>query len=102
MPDEARATLTDFSAEPGQIGAIYDGQMCAIHNARAVICLAEGDPASALDALGGVLEITPPVVPTFTLVETHLLAGFAHLSLGIERPPLPRLSQRLQPPSRTA
>ena len=26
MPDEARATLTGFSAEPGQIGAIYDGK----------------------------------------------------------------------------
>jgi LuxR family maltose regulon positive regulatory protein len=79
--DEARATLTEFSAEPGQIGAIYDGQMGAIHNARAVICLSEGDPAGALDALSGVLDITPPVVPTFTLVETHLLAGIAHLHL---------------------
>src|SRR5258705_13973034 len=34
MPDEARATLTGFSAEPEQMGAI--------HNARAVICMAEG------------------------------------------------------------
>jgi LuxR family maltose regulon positive regulatory protein len=82
MQDEARATVTEFSAEPGQIGAIYDGQMGAIYNARAVICLAEGDPATALDALGGVLDIAPPVVPTFTLVETHLLAGIAHLLLG--------------------
>jgi LuxR family maltose regulon positive regulatory protein len=85
MRDEARATLAEFSAEPGQIGAIYDGQMGAIHNARAVICLAEGDAAAALDALGGVLDITPPVVPTFTLVETHLLAGVAHLELGDRR-----------------
>jgi LuxR family transcriptional regulator, maltose regulon positive regulatory protein len=82
MPEEARATLTEFSAEPGQIGAIYDGQMGAIYNARAVICLAEGDPATALDAVGGVLDNTPPVVPMFTLVETHLLAGTAHLHLG--------------------
>jgi LuxR family maltose regulon positive regulatory protein len=82
MRDEARATLTEFSAEPGQIGAIYDGQMGAIYNARAVIGLAEGDPATALDALGGVLDITPPVAPPFTLVETHLLAGIAHLDLG--------------------
>jgi LuxR family maltose regulon positive regulatory protein len=82
MRDEARATLSEFSAEPGQIGAIYDGQMGAIYNARAVICLAEGDPATALDALGGVLDITPPVAAAFTLVETHLLAGIAHLSLG--------------------
>ena len=82
MRDEARATLTGFSAEPAQIGVIYDGQMGAIYNARAVICLAEGDPAGALDALGGVLDITPPIVPTFTVVEAHLLAGIAHLSLG--------------------
>jgi LuxR family maltose regulon positive regulatory protein len=82
MRDEARATLTEFSAEPAQIGAIYDGQMGSIYNARAVIWLAEGDPSTALDALGGVLGIAPPLVPTFTLVETHLLAGIAHLHLG--------------------
>jgi LuxR family transcriptional regulator, maltose regulon positive regulatory protein len=82
MLDEARATLTEFCPEPGQIGAIYDGQMGAVHNARAVISLEERDPATALDALGGVLDITPSVVPTFTLVETHLLAGIAHLALG--------------------
>jgi LuxR family maltose regulon positive regulatory protein len=82
MRDEALATLSEFSAAPGRIGAIYDGQMGAISNARAVICLAEGDPATALDALGGVLDIAPPAVPVFTLVETHLLAGTAHLSLG--------------------
>jgi LuxR family transcriptional regulator, maltose regulon positive regulatory protein len=80
--DEARATLTEFSAESGRIGVIYDGQLGAVYNARAVICLAEGDPATALDAVGGVLDHTPPVVPTFTLVETHLLAGTAHLCLG--------------------
>jgi LuxR family maltose regulon positive regulatory protein len=80
MPDEARATLAAFSAR--QIGAIYDGQLGAIYNARAVICLAEGDPATALDAVGGVLDDTPPVVPLFTLVETYLLAGIAHHHLG--------------------
>jgi LuxR family maltose regulon positive regulatory protein len=82
MRDEARSTLIEFSAEPGEIGAIYDGQMGAIYNARAVICLVEGDPATALDALAGVLDNRPPAVPAFTLVETHLLAGIAHLSLG--------------------
>jgi LuxR family maltose regulon positive regulatory protein len=82
MPDEARATLTGFSAEPGQIGAIYDWQMSAMYNARAVICMTERDPAAALDALRGVLDITPRVVPPFTLVESHLLAGIAHLDMG--------------------
>ena len=53
-----------------------------IYNARAVICMAEGDPAAALDVLREVLDVTPPVVPAFTLVESHLLAGIAHLDLG--------------------
>jgi LuxR family maltose regulon positive regulatory protein len=73
MPDEARATLTGFSAEPDRMGAIC--------NARAVICLAEEDPAAALDVLRDVRDITFPGVPAFTLVEAHLLAGIAHLSL---------------------
>ncbi len=57
-------------------------RMGAIYNARAVICLAEGDPAAALDVLRDVRDATPPVVPAFTLVEAHLLAGIAHLYLG--------------------
>jgi LuxR family maltose regulon positive regulatory protein len=72
--EQARASLTGFSAEPDRMGAIC--------NARAVICLAEGDPAAALDALREVRDITFPGVPAFTLVEAHLLAGTAHLSLG--------------------
>jgi LuxR family maltose regulon positive regulatory protein len=74
MLDEARATLTGVSAEPGRMGPIY--------NARAVICMEGGDPAGALDVLRDVPDITPPTGPAFTLVETHLLAGIAHLSLG--------------------
>jgi LuxR family maltose regulon positive regulatory protein len=74
MPDEARATLTGFSAGPDQRGALS--------NARAVICMADGDPAAALDVLREVWDITPPAVPAFTLVEAHLLAGTAHLYLG--------------------
>jgi LuxR family maltose regulon positive regulatory protein len=82
MADQARATLSGFSAEPEHIGAIYDGQMGAVHNAHAVIYLVDGDSAAALDALRGVLGIMPPVAPAFTLVESHLLAGIAHLGLG--------------------
>ena len=75
MADEARATLTGFSAEHERMGFIY--------NARAAICLAEGDPSTALDLLQDVRDTRPPVgVPAFTLVETHLLAGIAHLHLG--------------------
>jgi LuxR family transcriptional regulator, maltose regulon positive regulatory protein len=74
MPDEARATISGFSAAPERMGAIY--------NARAVISMAEGDPATALDVLRNVLTITPAIGPAFTLVEAHLLTGIAHLKLG--------------------
>jgi LuxR family maltose regulon positive regulatory protein len=73
MPDEARETLTRFSAEPGRMGFI--------DNARAVICITSGDPTGALDVLRDVPDATPPTGPAFTLVETHLLAGIAHLDL---------------------
>jgi LuxR family transcriptional regulator, maltose regulon positive regulatory protein len=74
MPDEARVTLTGFTGDEARTGFIC--------NARAVISMAEGDPAGALDLLREVLEITLPTGPAFTLVETHLLAGIAHLNLG--------------------
>jgi LuxR family maltose regulon positive regulatory protein len=72
-PDEARATLTGFTTEPERMGPIA--------NARAVICIADGDSATALEVLREVRDVTPPVEP-FTLVESHLLAGAAHLRLG--------------------
>ena len=71
---EARAVLAaldDERASSGEIG-----------NARAVICLAEGDPAGALGALRDVLDGTAPVLGYVTIVETHLLAGLAHRELG--------------------
>ena len=77
MPDEARATLTGFSGAAEPMGDIA--------NASAVICMAEGDPAAAIDALRDVCEISPSVVSPFTLVEAHLLAGIAHLELDDRR-----------------
>src|SRR5437660_9139109 len=75
MADEARATLTGFSAEDEVVGGI--------RTARAVICIAEGDPSTALDLLQDVRDAPPLVgLPTFALVEAHLLAGIAHLDLG--------------------
>jgi LuxR family maltose regulon positive regulatory protein len=73
MPDEARETLTGLSTEADPMGFIY--------NARAVICITEGDPAGALDVLRDVPDATPLNGPAFTLVETRLLAGIAHLQL---------------------
>jgi LuxR family transcriptional regulator, maltose regulon positive regulatory protein len=68
------AALTDERASSGEIS-----------NARAVICLTEGDPAGALGALADVLNGTAPVIGDVTLVETHLLAGLAHRALGDQR-----------------
>jgi LuxR family transcriptional regulator, maltose regulon positive regulatory protein len=76
MLDEARATLGSDRAEPGRMGATD-----AIYNARAVISMAEGDPAAALQTLQHVRDTTQGV-RAFTLVETHLLAGLAHRQLG--------------------
>ena len=56
--------------------------MGPISNARAVISMAEEDPAAALDVLRDVRDLAPSVVSAFTLVEAHLLAGIAHLALG--------------------
>jgi LuxR family maltose regulon positive regulatory protein len=77
MPGEARAALAalaDERASSGEIG-----------NARAVICLTEGDPAAALGAVQDVLDGTAPVIGYVTVVETHLLAGLAHRELGDQR-----------------
>src|SRR5206468_6862961 len=71
MPDEARATLTGLSAEDELVGGI--------RTARAVICIEEGDPSTALDLLQDVLKVPPRAgLPAFALVQTHLLAGIAH------------------------
>src|SRR6266702_3517438 len=75
MPDEARATLTGFSAE--------DELVHGIRTARAAICIAEGDPSTALGLLQDVLDAPPPAgLPAYGLVEAYLHAGIAHLDLG--------------------
>jgi LuxR family maltose regulon positive regulatory protein len=73
MLDEARATLSAFPDGLEQRGAI--------DNARAVICLMDGDAATAVDVLRDVRDASQGI-PGFTLVEAHLLAGTAHLQLG--------------------
>jgi LuxR family maltose regulon positive regulatory protein len=75
MPDEARATLDEFSTEHEWIDAV--------DLAGAAIGLAEGDPAAALALLGDPQRMTPPPgFPAYGLVEAHLLAGLSHLALG--------------------
>jgi len=77
LPDQARAVLAALDEERASSGEI--------HNARAVICLAEGDPDGALAAVAGVLDGTAPAVGHPTVVEAHLLAGLAHHELGDQR-----------------
>ena len=77
MPAEARAFLAALDDE--RVGS---GE---IRNARAVICLAEGDPAGALGAVRDVLDGAAPVIGYVTVVEAHLLAGLAHRELGDQR-----------------
>ncbi len=76
-PGEARAALAALDDERAGSGEI--------RNARAVICLAEGDPAGALGALHDVLDGTAPVLGYVTIVEAHLLAGLAYRELGDQR-----------------
>ena len=76
MTGEARALLAALDDERASSGEI--------RNARAVICLAEGDPAGALAAVAGVLDGTAPVLGS-TVMEAHLLAGLAHRELGDQR-----------------
>jgi len=77
QPAEARAALAALDSEQAGSGEVS--------NARAVICLAEGDPAAALGAVADVLEGAAPVIGYVTVVETHLLAGLAHRQLGDQR-----------------
>jgi LuxR family maltose regulon positive regulatory protein len=74
LPGEARACLAALDDERASSGEI--------RNARAVICLAEGDPAGALGAVQDVLDGTAPVLGYVTVVEAQLLAGLAHRELG--------------------
>ena len=75
--DQARAALAALDEQRAGSGEL--------HNARAAIRLAEGDPAGALDALHGVLDDTAPVLGYVTIIEAHLLAGRAHRELGDRR-----------------
>jgi LuxR family maltose regulon positive regulatory protein len=74
MTAQARAFVAALDDERSS-----SGEIC---NARAVICLAEGDPAAALAAVASVLDGTAPVLGHITVMEAHLLAGLAHRELG--------------------
>jgi LuxR family transcriptional regulator, maltose regulon positive regulatory protein len=73
----AQAALAALDAELAGSGEIG--------NARAAICLAEGNPAAALAAVHDVLTGMAPAIGYVTLVEAHLLAALAHRELGDQR-----------------
>jgi LuxR family transcriptional regulator, maltose regulon positive regulatory protein len=77
MTGEARAALAAMADE--RAGA---GEIC---NARAVTCLADGNPAGSVGALRDVLDGTAPVIGCVTVVEAQLLAGLAYRALGDRR-----------------
>jgi LuxR family transcriptional regulator, maltose regulon positive regulatory protein len=77
MPGQARAALADLTDEQANTGEL--------RNARAAICLAEGDPAGALGALADVLDGTAPVIGNVTVIEAQLLGALAHRALGDRR-----------------
>jgi len=77
MTGHARALLAALDDERASSGEI--------RNTLAVICLAEGDAAAALDALAEVLDGTAPVLGYVTVMEAHLLAGLAYRELGDQR-----------------
>ena len=75
--EQARATLDavdDLLATAGEI-----------HNAAAVVRLAEHDPAGARSELRAVLDGSAPVNLYLTLIEAHLLDALACRDLGEER-----------------
>jgi LuxR family maltose regulon positive regulatory protein len=85
LATQARLGLTGETR--AGLAALADDQAGAgeIRNARAVLCLADGDPAGALDALREVLDGTAPVTGYVTVVEAQLLAGLAFRALGDRR-----------------
>jgi LuxR family transcriptional regulator, maltose regulon positive regulatory protein len=74
---EARASLAALDAELAR--------SAEIGNARAAICLAEGNPAAALAAVQDGLDGAAPAIGYVTLVEANLLAALAHRQLGDQR-----------------
>ena len=89
MTGEARAFLAALDDQRASSGEI--------RNARAVICLAEGDAAGALGAVASVLDGTAPVLGYTTVMEAHLLAGLAHRELGDQRAANQAASRSLSP-----
>jgi len=71
---EARTALAALDARLAGSGEIA--------NARATLCLAEGDPAGAITAASDVLAGMAPAIGHLTVIEANLLTALAHRELG--------------------
>ena len=82
-----QARLGQFTEARTSLAALDDGlaSSAEISNARAAICLAEGNPDAALAAVRDVLDGTAPAIGYMTVVEADLLAALAHRELGDQR-----------------
>ena len=82
-----QARLGQFSEARESLAALDDclASSAEISNARAAICLAEGNPAAALAAVRDVLDGIAPAIGYMTVVEANLLAALAHRELGDQR-----------------
>jgi LuxR family maltose regulon positive regulatory protein len=82
-----QARLGQYRAARASLAALGDDLAGSgeISNARAAICLAEGNPAAALAAAQDVLDGTAPVIGYVTVVEANLLAALAYRELGDQR-----------------
>ena len=82
-----QARLGQLSEAQGSLAALDAEQAgsAEIGNARAAICLAEGNPAAALAAVHDVLNGIAPAIGYVTVVEANLLAALAHRELGRQR-----------------
>jgi LuxR family maltose regulon positive regulatory protein len=82
-----QARLGQFSEARISLTALDDvlARSAEIGNARAAICLAEGDPAAALAAVHDGLNDIAPAIGHVTVVEANLLAALAHHELGDQR-----------------
>jgi LuxR family transcriptional regulator, maltose regulon positive regulatory protein len=74
---EARASLAAIDDQLAGTGEIA--------NARAAICLAEGNPGAAVAAAGEIVAGMAPAIGYVTVVEANLLAALAHRELGDQR-----------------
>jgi len=89
-----KGRFTGFSAE--------DELVHGIRTARAAICIAEGDPSTAVDLLQDVLDAPPPAgLPRTGSLRRICTPASRTWTWAIDTPPPARPRRRSRPPSQT-